>query len=581
MLFAESPHKCADLSQARILMVDDEPSTCDLIEIFLNEAGYNNFSSIQDPTKFFDCIENTQPDLILLDLLMPELDGFDILEQLRANEATRYLPVIVLTAASDAETKLRCLELEATEFLAKPVDKGELVLRVRNTLMVKAYQDQLAYYDDLTGLPNRHLFADRLTWALDNTHSNKSKAAVLHLSLDKFRSINESYGPRLGDRMLKVVADRIVEYLKQTEVVKRSGDEDVWKTIARTNGDEFSILLASANRIEDASFIAAGIVDVIDQPFLLDGIDCYISCSIGIAIYPEDGVNANEILQNASYASQFAKQKGGNRFQFFTPDANKRLKENLYIQGQMRRAIVQDQFELHYQPQMSSIGHEVIGVEALLRWEHPERGVISPAYFIPLAEDAGLITEIGEWIFRKVCLQAAQWQRELNKGFKVSTNVSSLQLSSPNFVNHIKRCIDESGVDPEKVVVEITESIAMADFDNNVSILQQITDLGLTISIDDFGTGYSSLSYIKNFPAKEIKIDKHFIDGIPHDCGDVAIVDAIITMAHELGFSVVAEGVESEVQAGFLAGRHCDVLQGFHFHKPLRLSELNQLLKND
>jgi len=579
MLFAESPNKCADLRKANILMVDDEPSTCDLIEIFLNEAGYNNFSSIQDPTKFFDCIANAQPDLILLDLLMPELEGFAILEQLRANETTRYLPVIVLTAASDADTKLRCLELEATEFLAKPVDKGELVLRVRNTLMVKAYQDQLAYYDDLTGLPNRHLFADRLTWALDNSHSNKSKATVLHLSLDKFRSINESYGPRLGDRMLKVVADRIVEYLKQTEVANRSGDEDVWKSIARTGGDEFSVLLASANRIEDASFIAAGIVDVIDQPFLLDNLDCYVTVSVGIAIFPDDAQSANELLKNASHASQYAKQSGGNRYQFFSPDANKRLKENLYIQGQMRKAIKQGQFELHYQPQMSSVDHEIIGVEALLRWNHPERGAISPAYFIPLAEDAGLIVEIGEWIFEQVCIQAALWQEAFDNVIKVSTNVSSLQLNSPTLVDHMRQCISETGVEPGRVVVEITESIAMADIENNLAILNQITNLGISISIDDFGTGYSSLSYIKSFPAKEVKIDKNFVDGVPHDRGDVAIIDAIITMAHELGFSVVAEGVESDVQAGFLAGRNCDVLQGYHFHKPLRLEELNLLLK--
>ena len=578
MLLADSPQKSADLSQAKILMVDDEPSTCELIEIFLNEAGYNNFSAIQDPTEFFLQLEKIQPDLILLDLLMPELDGFQILEQLRTNDSTRYLPVIVLTAASDSETKLRCLELEATEFLAKPVDQGELVLRVRNTLMVKAYQDQLAYYDDLTGLPNRHLFADRLNWTLEQSRSNKCEAAVLHISLDKFRSINESYGPRLGDRLLKVVSDRILDYLKQAEVIKRSGDEDLWKSVARTNGDEFSILLASANRIEDASFVAAGIVDAIGQSFLLDGIDCYVSCSIGIAIYPEDGATGNEILMNASNASQYAKQRGGNRFQFFAPDANKRLKENLFIQGQMRIAIANNQFELYYQPQMSSLEHKVIGVEALLRWEHPERGAISPTYFIPLAEDAGLIIEIGEWIFRNVCLQAAKWQKDLAQDFKVSTNVSSLQLSSTNFVTHIKQCIAESGVDPRKVVIEVTESIAMADFETNLSILKQITDLGVRISIDDFGTGYSSLSYIKNFPAKEIKIDKHFIDGIPNDKGDVAIVDAIITMAHQLGFTVVAEGVETDIQAGFLAGRNCDVLQGYHFHKPLSIEQLNELI---
>ncbi|MAY43619.1 MULTISPECIES: EAL domain-containing protein [unclassified Neptuniibacter] len=578
MLLTDSPHKSADLSQAKILMVDDEPSTCELIEIFLTDAGYHNFTAIQKPTEFFTQLERIQPDLILLDLLMPEMDGFQILQQLRQGDSTRYLPVIVLTAASDPETKLRCLELEATEFLAKPVDQGELVLRVRNTLMVKAYQDQLAYYDDLTGLPNRHLFADRLNWSLEQSQFNKSKAAVLHLSLDKFRSINESYGPRMGDRLLKVVSDRILGFLKQTDVVKRAGDEDLWKSVARTNGDEFSILLASASRIEDASFIAAGIVDVVGQPFLLDGIECYVSCSIGIAMCPEDGIAANDILMNASNASQYAKQQGGNCFQFFASDVNRRLKESLHIQGQMRKAIVQNQFELHYQPQISSFNHDVIGVEALLRWEHPELGAISPSYFIPLAEDAGLIVEIGEWIFRHVCWQAAKWQNELTKDFKVSTNVSSIQLSSANFVPFIKQCIEESGVDPKKVVIEITESIAMADFDNNLSILKQITDLGLTISIDDFGTGYSSLSYIKNFPAKEIKIDKHFIDGIPSDKGDVAIVDAIITMAHKLDFTVVAEGVETDLQAGFLAGRNCDVLQGYHFHKPLTLVELNKLI---
>lgn len=578
MIFPEISHQCADLRKANILMVDDEPSTCDLIEILLQDAGYENFHAINDPTQFFDTIKQSSPDLILLDLLMPELDGFEILEKLRSNEDTKYLPVIVLTAASDADTKMRCLELEATEFLAKPVDRGELVLRVRNTLMVKAYQDQLAYYDSLTGLPNRHLFGDRLQWSLDNAHSHGSQAAVLHISLDKFRTINESYGPKFGDRLLRIVTDRIVEHLKQTDVVKRSGDEDVWKSVARTGGDEFSVLLASAKRIEDASYIAAGIIDVIDQPFLLDGLDCYMTVSIGIAIFPDDAQSANELLKNASHAAQYAKQNGGNRYQFFSPSANKRLKENLYIQGQMRKAIMQGQFELHYQPQMSSLEHEIIGVEALLRWNHPERGAIPPSYFIPLAEDAGLIVEIGEWIFKQVCIQAAKWQQNFNATITVSTNMSSLQLNSSTLVEYMSQCITETGVNPERVIVEITESIAMADIDNNLAILNQITDLGFGISIDDFGTGYSSLSYIKSFPAKEVKIDKTFIDGVPHDRGDVAIIDAIITMAHELGFTVVAEGVESDVQAGFLAGRNCDVLQGYHFHKPLTLIELNQLI---
>lgn len=577
MIYSNRSVKIGDFKESCILMIDDDPTVCELTQLLLAEEGYSNFSYITDPKHAADSLKRLQPDLVLLDLIMPEIDGFQILESLRDNSETKYLPVIVLTAASEADTKIRCLELEATEFLSKPVDRGELLLRVRNTLMVKAYQDQLAYYDPLTGLANRFLFKDRLQWAMEQAETQNSHVALLHLTLDKFRDVNESYGPRFGDRILQVVADRIIDYLKHSDVIRRSGDEDVWRTIARTGGDEFSVLLAS-NRIDDASYIAAGLVDTINEPFLLDNQDCYLTLSAGISFYPSDASSINELVQHASNAAQYAKQQGGNRYRFYSEEANRLLKENIYLQGQLRKAIKADQFELVFQPQVDSETHVLKGVEALLRWNHPERGYIPPAHFIPLAEDAGLITAIGEWIFKQVCKQAAEWRDQFGVDITVSTNLSSLQLNSPNLIASMKESIADSGVNPESVVIEITESIAMADIENNLLILKQITDLGLALAIDDFGTGYSSLSYIKHMPVSEVKIDKIFVDGIPSDRGDVAIIDAIITMAKELDFRLVAEGIENQTQADYLKEKGCDVLQGFYFYKPISKNAVEEVL---
>ena len=563
------------LNDSLIMMVDDEPIMIDLIQFFLEDAGYQNFLGQSDSVYAVDLVHKRKPDLLLLDLVMPDVNGFEVLQSLRGNDFTKHLPIIVLTSSSDAETKLKALELGATDFLAKPVDPSELVLRVRNILTVKAYQDRLAYTDQLTGLANRKYSLECLADAITLAKEEQSQLALLDVKLASFKTLNDSYGPSVGDAILKEATRRLLEFMRSYDSGGYRLASDPMKIISKISGDEFAILLSDKQSDDEVSYIGEQLIKVFAAPFELGQQSLYINISLGIAVYPSDGDSAEVIIKNASYAANSASGDVSGGLQFYSLEANQHLQDKMQMQQDLKKAIENDEFYLVFQPQVDVITGRVKGAETLLRWGHPTKQHISPGVFVPVAEQCGLMEDLGSWVFKNACRQAASWQQQGMNDFSISVNVSSQQFRSPGFVKFVMACLDETQVMPETIIVELTESLAMSDLSKTDEVLRQLKALNLKISVDDFGTGYSSLSYLKSFPLDELKVDKAFVDGLPDNKGDQAITSAIITMAKKLNFLVVAEGVENQRQADYLALAGCDLFQGFHFSRPLKVDDFN------
>lgn len=552
-----------------IMMVDDEPILMGVVQSFLEDFGYKRFITCEDSTQAIDVIRAKQPDVLLLDLVMPEVTGFDILVALSNDEELSHLPVIVLTSSGDSETKLKALELGATDFLAKPVDSSELALRLRNTLTVKAHQDRLANSDQLTGLPNRKTFLERLDWAMRRKKLELEDRSIMILGLDRFKSINDSLSLAVGDEILIQVAGRL------DDVVRASGIEDA--TLARLSGDEFALLFAPA----EAAFaqrIAAAMLTEIRAPFFIDGNEVFITASIGITS-TMDVTQPDEMLQKASVAEKFAKQQGRDSYQMYSAKIDAEAEALYRLSIDLRRALENDELELFYQPKLDAKSLQIIGMEALLRWRHSDGSFIPPDRFIPIAESTGLIVPIGQWILNQACKQNKELEA-LGFDYKVSVNVSGHQIVDDNFFAGVKSALSESGLAPTKLIVEITESVVMGDVEKSLQVLNQVKDLGISLSIDDFGTGYSSLSYLKRFPISELKIDQSFVRELEEDSHDATIVRAILAMAHALDLSVTAEGVETLHQAKYLADINCELLQGYYFSKPAPLDGFKAFCKD-
>jgi diguanylate cyclase (GGDEF)-like protein len=556
------------LKNATIMMVDDEPTTTDVLTAFLEDAGYWNFVATDRSAEAIDLLEATWPDVLLLDLMMPDVSGFDILTAMRADDKLKHVPVIVLTSSTDADTKLKALELGATDFLSKPVDPSELVLRLRNTLTAKAYQDQLAYYDPLTGLPNRRMFMERMDWQLKNAKRDDQKVALLYLGLDRFKQINDSFGLRGGDILLKQVAQRLEQSIRESDYISRSAPGEAWTNLSRLGGDEFSLLLHGIQRVENAALVARRIISALAEPFHLEGNEVFVTPSIGIAGYPNDATERDLLLKQAVGAMDYAKQKGRNTYKFYSKQIDANCLEQLTMQNQLRKALDNGELLLHYQPEMDLESGRVIGAESLLRWNHPSLGTVPPNKFIPLMEELGLIGPVGEWVIHEACRQNKAWQSAGLDPIKIAANVSAQQFRQQNFASALQEALKTSGLDPRFLALELTESIIMGNAERNIDVLHEIKEMGVTLAVDDFGTGYSSLAYLRKFPLDELKIDRSFLTDIHTNSDDATIVEAIIGMAHTLGLSVVAEGVETEDQLTFLRQKGCDRGQGYLIGKP-------------
>ncbi len=445
--------------------------------------------------------------------------------------------------------------------------------RVAVALSNASWEEQLyymAHYDALTGLPNRLLLKDRLQQALASAERKKSFLAVLFIDLDRFKYVNDSLGHIVGDLLLCQVAQRLNRNLRSED------------TISRLGGDEFVIVISHYDNIKESlsitTTIAKKIIADLSTPFDINDREIYSTASIGIACYPTDGQTTNELIKNADSAMYHAKSMGKNNYQFYSKILNAAALERLDMENSLRHALGQCEFELYYQPKIDTRSRKICGAEALLRWNHPQKGRVSPAQFIPLCEEIGLIISIGEWIINTACIQAKSWQDQGFSALRIAVNLSPLQFRQPNLINQVKNALDANELSSSKLELEITESAAMEDIDKTIATLGTFKSIGLHLSIDDFGTGYSSLSYLKRFPIHTLKIDQSFIRNLNTSFEDAAIVKSIITLAHSLKLSVVAEGVETKEQLEYLYNHECDEIQGYLFSPPVSADEFTKLL---
>ncbi len=426
--------------------------------------------------------------------------------------------------------------------------------------------EHLAYHDALTGLPNRPLFMDRLIMAVAQASRANQKLAVFFLDLDRFKDINDSLGHSTGDALLKAVAERIRRCV-------REGD-----TVARFGGDEFTLLIPRIDHIEDAAKIAQKILETLKIPFSIADHELFVTTSVGISVYPNDGGDPETLVRNADSAMYRAKDQGRDNYQLYAPAMNARALERLALENMLRKALSHRELVLFYQPLAEIKTKNIIGVEALIRWRHPELGLLSPAHFISTAEMSGLIIPIGNWVLRTACKQTKMWQKRIESDLTVCVNLSARQFQQPNLIEEIGEVLEETDLDPQYLELEITESNAMQNAENTIYTLRELKALGVRIAMDDFGTGYSSLSYLKRFPIDTLKLDQSFVRDITTDSSDAAIATAVIAMAHSLNLKVIGEGVETEDQFAFLQKQKCDYIQGYLFSPPLAAENLEAYL---
>ena len=431
----------------------------------------------------------------------------------------------------------------------------------RNLMRELAHQ---AHHDALTGLPNRLLFNEHLNQALAQAKRKRSRLAVLFLDLDHFKLINDTLGHNMGDLLLKACSDRLMQAL-------REGD-----TIARQGGDEFLVLLPEIRQEEEAASIAERILTVFLKPFVLEWNEVFISTSVGISLYPNDGSDLETLVKQADTAMYYAKEQGRNTYQFFTHELNSRAHERFSLENNLRKALEREEFVLYYQPQVDFNSGCIVGVEALIRWNSVDRGIVSPEAFISLAEETGLIVPIGEWVLRRACTQNVAWQKQGYMPWRIAVNISARQFQEPHFIELVAQILQETEMEPQWLEIEITESIAMEKGESSVNMLRSIKELGVRISIDDFGTGFSSLNYLSQLPVDTLKIDQSFVRDICPDANGEAVITAIIMLAQNLSLKVIAEGVETEAQWSFLKDKHCDEMQGYFFSKPLPTEDLEK-----
>ena len=696
------------------LIVDDDTMMRLLIRQTLERSGFVCHEA-HNGQMALEMVPLTQPDIVLLDVVMPELDGYAVCERLRRDPAGALIPVLMLTGLEDTESINRAYEVGATDFISKPITWGVLAHRVRYILRASAafrelaknqaslelaqriarlgswewdlarnevhwsaqtfrilglepdavtpslelflervdqadrgplkealtrllssgtfdgrvirlrmedgnlrhaqmqalcsldasgtvchlsatIQDvtelkeaeqqirYLAYYDAVTGLPNRQFFMERVQQVLSHARRHNRQFGVLSLDLDQFKRINDSLGHGVGNQLLVAAGKRIAETLRADDTIALNERDanplgpQAQETVARLDGDEFSLLLTELAHFHDAAKIARRLLEELRRPFPIDGTEMFITASIGLALYPLDGEDAESLVKNAGAAMHFAKEQGRDNYQFYSRAMNATALEKLSMESQLRKALEREEFLLHYQPKVQPSTGRIVGLEALIRWRHPELGMVAPAQFIPVAEETGLIVPVGEWVLREASRQNQKWRSQGFPPMHVAVNIASLHFRHGGLIEAVARALRESGLDPALLELEVTESMLMHSVDTTLETLFSLKDMGVRLAIDDFGTGYSSLSYLKRFPLDTLKIDRSFIKDLPRDAEDAAIARAIIAMAHSLKLAVVAEGVEAAEQLAFLQQHGCDVVQGYLFSRPVSPEDFATLL---
>jgi len=591
------------MDKAKILIVDDERFYIDLL-VELLAPHYHTIVVRNGEKAIEQASAEPKPDLILLDIELPGIDGYEVCRRLKKNIATLEIPVIFLTIKANVNDEIRGFELGAVDYIYKPISHPILQARVKNHITLKnaleATRKQaddlkilvdektqelskkvaekqeaveklryLANYDPLTRLPNRVLFKEQLIELCKQALKNNLLVAVLLIDLDHFKRVNDSMGHHIGDELLQMVALRIQNCLRKVDI------------LARLGGDEFTVALSDLRQQDNAASVAQKIVSTLNKPFDLEGRNVHISASIGITIIPNDNEDLNSVLQNADMAMYQAKNKGKDTFEFFTSGLTALAQKHIELNDELRSALAKDQLQLYFQPIIDLSTNRIVGAEALLRWNHPTRGVIKPSEFLSIAEETGLICEISEWVFKSACEQAQQWRSKSLGDFYIAVNASPREFGiKTDFVSKIMNILEASKLPPDRLKVEITESLMMENLIDTIDKLKKIKQLGVGISVDDFGTGYSSLSYIRQFPVDTLKIDHSFVNEVTTNADNAKLIQAIIAMAVSLKLLVVAEGVESIEQLQFLKVQGCQLAQGYFISPPLPLQQFEEFIQN-
>ncbi|MCE3606583.1 EAL domain-containing protein [Massilia sp. P8910] len=670
-----------------VLVADDDPVMRLLMLEMLGQVGLDAIEA-EDGLQAVALYQSMAPDLILLDVDMPNMDGFSACREIRRIETGAPVPIIMVTGGDDIEAVTNAYEAGATDFVSKPINwpilghrvlyvlrASDAIVRLRiadahNRAVLAAIPDtffrlgkdgvyldyeqghdastampaelcvgkhitevlprdiaerlleqmhcvldtqhvrsveyelvsfglvqhfearlvatgpnevlglvrdiserrrteeqirRLAYCDSLTGIPNRQAFLETLERELHRSKVGKKKFAVLFMDLDAFKRINDTLGHNVGDHLLKIVSERLRETIRPSDLVSR-GDQS--HNLARLGGDEFTILIPDLERVENALNVAHRVKEAMRRPFLIEGHEIFVTASIGISLFPEDGDDCDSLLKFADTAMYHAKNCGKNNAKLYSSSLTMQIMSHVKLEVGLRKALRNEELYLLYQPQIDVRSSEIVGVEALVRWRHPERGIISPTEFIPLAEETGLIVPIGEWVLRTACNQAKAWHKATGRSIRMAVNLSAKQFKDENLTQIVLSALHDSGLDPKMLELELTEGTLMDDAKATMATLEQLRGIGVYLSIDDFGTGYSSMNYLKRFDVRALKIDKSFICGLPQDSENAAITRAIIAMAHGLKMVVVAEGVETDEQLVLLEEYGCDLVQGFYLGHP-------------
>ena len=554
-----------------LLLVEDDPSYGDLLAEQMRYAWGDAFALRRCDTldAALRIVRDVPPDCVLLDLRLPDSRGLESIGALR--DADPDVPIVVLTSLDDEIAGLEAMQAGAQDYLLKSESDGQLIGRaVRYAVERARFERQLDYqalHDSLTGLPNRLLLLDHLELALRRAEGTKASVAALFVDIDRFKLINDSLGHGAGDRIL-------IETAQALEAMMRPGD-----TVGRFGGDQFALVCDGVGGEHDVGQIAERIAQALADPVVVAGREVFVSASIGIALSRHGGPDrAEDLVRSAEVALDRAKEHGGSRWELFDSDMQRRALRRLEMEHDLYRAIERDELRLLYEPQVSCTDGLLAGVEALVRWDHPTRGLIGPLEFVPLAEETGLITAIGGWVLEEACRQSHRWSEQRPEaGLKVSVNLSVLQLTQPDLVDAVTSVLTTSGVDPAELCFEVTETTMMRDPGATLATLVELKRLGVQVGIDDFGTGYSSLAYLSRLPIDLLKIDRSFIVNLDEPDNE-RIVSALISLSHALGLTVVAEGVERPHHVAALTGLGCDLAQGFLFGKALPAAEISGFL---
>jgi diguanylate cyclase (GGDEF)-like protein len=541
----------APASGALVLVVDDDRSTRSTLRTALRRSGFA-VAEASSGSEVLASVDRLRPDVILMDALMPGMDGFAACAKLQESPEGREIPVLMITALEDSASIERAFAVGASDYITKPIHLAVVNQRVRRLVeatRAERHVRHLAYNDILTGLPNRTLFNDHLVRCITRAGASGHAVALLFLDLDRFKFVNDTLGHEAGDRLLQQAAGRISACVRGSDCVARLG------------GDEFAVIMDELPTPQVASTAAEKICRALAAPFDLGGHDVNVSASIGIAIFPRDGADGSVLLRRADTAMYRAKKRNSG-FQFYEDGMDASVSEHLRLEAALRRALEREELEVFYQPIAEAVGAKVIGMEALVRWRHPSRGLVPPDEFIPIAEETGLIIPIGEWVLRTACNQTREWV-DGGRDLHVAVNLSGAQLQHPGLPATLRSALADAGLDARRLTLEITESMLMEHVEETLATLETLKGIGIGLAIDDFGTGYSSLAYLKRFPVDLLKIDRSFTRDMIRNRDDASIINGIIALAHNLRLRIVAEGVETEEQQAMLRASGCDYIQGY------------------